>query len=65
VLDVFGNLNVTSPYPIEFEPAEDVSPVPGIDAFTLSVIVIAVGVAALVSALMLRRYLRRQPGHGP
>jgi hypothetical protein len=65
VLDVFGNLNVTSPYPIEFKPAEDESPVPGLDAFTLSVIIIAVGVAALVSALMLRRYFRRQPGHGP
>jgi len=65
VLDVFGNLNVTSAYPIAFEPREGDDPEPGIAPFTLSVIIIAIGVAALVSALMLRRYIRRQPGQGP
>ena len=59
VLDVFGNLNVTSPSTITFEPKEDGAPVPGIDAFILSVIIIAVGVAALVTTMVLRRHMRR------
>ncbi len=64
VLDLYGNLNVTAPHPIAFEPADGGTTSPSMDPFVLSALVLAIGVAALIAALMLRRHMRRQPGQG-